>query len=87
MNTGEKQNTLRDVRDKDSQSVQVPPPGLPASDELAQDGIDVSDKEAQEINDELVKYAYARAKSLDTGTSVKNTGKTSWKELWRSNTV
>ena len=72
---------------KDSHSIEVPPPGLPASDELAENGIDVSDKEAEEINDRLVNYAYARAKSADVDNTSSETSKKPWKELWRSNTV
>ena len=70
----------------DKDTIQVPPPGLPAADELAKDGIKVSEAEAEEINDRLIKFAYSRAKSAEAASD--NTEEPgSWKAFWRSNTI
>lgn len=61
-----------------------PPPGIPPSDTLARDGIDVSDQEAEDIANSLTNPTYNvnhQGKTSKLSSSQYNTN--DWKLFWR----
>ena len=54
-------------------SLVPPPPGMPADDSLASQGINISNKEAQEIQEKLIDIGYNQNNNLsdnDTGDNI-----------------
>ena len=78
-------NSTRPISAPSSQnSVQPPPPGLPPSDSLAQNGIDLSDDEAEQLSKSLMDMTYKKARSLnDIDVKDRKEDKGDWKSLWK----
>ena len=72
------------VRKSKVNDIQPPPPGLPPSDSMAKNGIPVSDREAQEIDDNLLDIAYESSKSEDSNEAIgDNLLNNDWKQYWQ----
>ena len=71
--------------------ISPPPPGLPAADEIAKNGIELSNQEAEKISETLMDIALNNTKNLvpvgkfadsNKSSSNKKEQPTSWKALW-----
>ena len=63
-------------------SIDFPPPGLPADDELAKSGIELSEKDrVAQLNEKLSGVAYDSNNKIDR---VNDSNLDSWKQFWKS---
>ena len=65
-------------------SVSVPPPGIPITDERAKGGVQVTEKEAEEISKALVDASLARQGSIQREREQQATGaQGDWRQYWQ----
>ena len=83
-------NTSNNNRNKNEiEDIKAPPPGIPADDEFAVSGIEVSEQEAQQIAESLVGVALNKSNTQKvikegSGITSKQGEGEGWKSFWQA---